>query len=1178
MPPRKKPSRNRSKLRIWIWRVSLLGISIAAALLILVYNVPLEAQWLTEKLRTQVELATHAKLEFESAGFFLGQLKCVVRRPMLLADAEQAAPIVSAERVSIQLNPFALVGLSRKIIGTITIESPSPLEFIYDEHGLQLAPPLRSLLERIQAENQVRTGERVPPIQAVEIRDASVRLIRKETAVIALPSRPRGKEFSPTSVTLSLTNLRVRAADEKRYDGRAEGIVELGHASTPFQMSLSILGSDDLRAELIMPQLAVQNVLIPMPPLRATAEQVSLNLRVLREEQELRCFGGATAQTLYVSLPTRKLQFSDQALDFSWALRLTQSSKEIEIERLNLQSPNAAVELSGRIGLSPLAYDLGVRFERFGGSWAQILAAFASEQHASFDLPPDGLRGQIAFAGTPERIHSLLGTVRVTSATVALDGLRDPLREVGGELSFEPQRVVLRQLAASLKESTIRAEGDFQGDLLTSRSGAVRLNWHLKSSLADLASVARTVPPLRRGLFLDELTLIDGLLESEGDYEQVVDLSDPKLTQPPRLRGNMQCRQVAVSHPRLPAPIREVNGSVTFENETLRINRLQGRLDHNHFDIEGMISGSSGFWENAVATGTATVKLELAELLGYFSRYSQRPLPASNVTGSAEARLRFAIPLTDIPKSSFSVEGTVANAGFSLRNDVVDADIRRANAQLRYQSATGNLEISKVAAEVNGTLLTGDLSADAKQVTIAARSSFDLETLMRISPKIARWYELAGPAQGDVRIQLMSPSAVQATPSNSLRPVASLMELPHRISSAFQDGTFQLKGTVTLGNNEQGATIRHRSMPPARTLPYGLSVPRAELANFRGTGILDGITLLVPEAQPATCDMADTKNCRVSGTITFVPGNLPKIVFRAETDGEAKLDTWLTGWGMEAPRGGPPPQGHRHFELEGTFSANRVTYKGLQAGRGTGVVAYFYTQGEPERRTEFRRVRIEGFGGIMAGEGYIISRKDDPANFPRWGAQVNLEHVQIPPVMRWVFTDPRTVNGTITARISLEGVRADSSRLSGSGSATLYEVEVGRLPFILRLFQFLNLTQMRRGFFEKSVYNSKPNTEFRIKDGVLTCDHVALETEGLLLELHGKYFLQNHSIDSIVRLNIFESTLLGGLPIVDEIARFADRTLGRWIMAFRVSGPAANPSIQPVPLPMVQGILPPRPE
>jgi hypothetical protein len=214
----------------------------------------------------------------------------------------------------------------------------------------------------------------------------------------------------------------------------------------------------------------------------------------------------------------------------------------------------------------------------------------------------------------------------------------------------------------------------------------------------------------------------------------------------------------------------------------------------------------------------------------------------------------------------------------------------------------------------------------------------------------------------------------------------------------------------------------------------------------------------------------------------------------------------------------------------------------------------------------------------MEGEGYIISRRDDPTKLPRWGAKVNLEHVQIPPVMQWVFTAPRTVNGTISAKISLEGVRADSSRLAGGGSATLFDVEVGRLPFILRLFQFLNLTQTRRSFFEKSVYNSKPDTEFRIKDGVLTYDHVALETEGLLLEMHGKYFLQNHNIDSIVRLNIFESTLLGGLPIVDEIARFADRTLGRWIVAFRVSGPAANPSIHPVPLPMVQWILPPRSE
>ena len=79
----------------------------------------------------------------------------------------------------------------------------------------------------------------------------------------------------------------------------------------------------------------------------------------------------------------------------------------------------------------------------------------------------------------------------------------------------------------------------------------------------------------------------------------------------------------------------------------------------------------------------------------------------------------------------------------------------------------------------------------------------------------------------------------------------------------------------------------------------------------------------------------------------------------------------------------------------------------------------------------------------------------------------------------------------------------------------------------------------------------------------------SFQTNGLLLEMNGSYYFDKR-IDAMMRLNFFTS-VLGEIPLLGELADLADRAVGKLLLAFRVSGTASNPRVQPIPFALFQG-------
>jgi hypothetical protein len=336
-----------------------------------------------------------------------------------------------------------------------------------------------------------------------------------------------------------------------------------------------------------------------------------------------------------------------------------------------------------------------------------------------------------------------------------------------------------------------------------------------------------------------------------------------------------------------------------------------------------------------------------------------------------------------------------------------------------------------------------------------------------------------------------------------------------------------------------------------------------------------GRTVRVEEANPAQCEFADTKNCRVYGSLEFRPDALPKLDFHLDVDGQARLDPWITGWGEQLrtvvdgkPLIPPPPEPgapERKFEMTTQITARSTLYKGQSAGRLNATINYTFDRNGP-RVTQFSRVRLEGFGGSLEASGRLISKPWDPANSPLWTADATVTTMRIYPLLTCLFRDPANVDGFITTKLKLDGVGTDMQRLRGSGWADMTDVILSKSPVIRRV------GEITRQSFEGRQFETASSTDFRIGNGAVSTRNLQFQSKGIALDFRGRYYFDRR-IEGMIRLGLLETVASRlPLPVLPELARFVDKVAGKLLLAFRISGPASNPRIEPVPAPLFLGM------
>ncbi len=1164
---RSRHSRARGKrLR---YRLALFGAALLAVLLTLAMSYPIRLsalpRQLDQKLRSELGLA----VAYEDAWFWVLWPRVEIKG-LLLADVsgERSQLVARANRVDISLNPLAMISGWGRVVRHLRVEAPSPLEIALLD-GVVCPPDFVTRVVDRLSSRAVAEQSRGWPFGLLELSDASVIVRQKPSATVALPLRPSTRSVETTLALVQRVDLRIKETAGQRLTVTCHGQITMREAPSWVEVRGTILGTNEFAGELKSPQFTGSWRAGARGTATWNARELRADLRALRREGVWECFGDAIASSIDIVMPQHAVAYRDENVRASLRARLDGTRGVASIEKAALESPYIALELTGVAGWKPdWDYQLNINAERIGAPYLELLNS---------PLPPGfqlvAGEGEVAAslhaAGQREQLTSLVGKLTFSTVTLQTPHFRRPLKELQGELDFEPSRMVIHQLAAKLGNARLNLDGTFTGDYLSSRTGQLVVRWKSVSSARELLDILLAAAP--QATPLRQISDVRGSVETEGELVQNIQ-GLPDQWEPPRVSGKVAVQGLALNHPALPAALTEGHGECAISNSIVNIDRFEGTFAGQRLTLQGALEGKKVFWQDPVLTGTLVADLNITPDAKGLTPAWREQIRALKFSGRFHSEASFSVPLSQPAAATYAGEVHAQEVGCEISTPYFKSVVSNTSAKVRWDGKA--LSLVTYQTKLNGFDLAGDGYVTPGMIRLRLKGSGTLDQIQSALPRLEPYVAMGGPVRGEVTLETKEEMLATDGAKDQLPLVRLVTTLPKRLGRAYEKGNFKGQGTIVAGNETQGARFRHHGMPPARTLPYGLTVPDAQIADIRGTFRIQDNVIQVSSDSPLRCSMADTPNCRLWGTITLRPSEYPQITFSVETEEEARMDTWLTGWGQAlrpVQQTGRPPLGNR-FDLEANLRLARMTYKGEKVEESSGRIIYSYVRNAPPRRVEFRELEIRGFGGVMRGRGVIEAWWQDPDNYPRWQTEVSLDGVRIPPLSRWVFRDPRPVEGRISGRIRLEGVKTDLRRLRGSGTASLSEVEVGHLPFILKLFQVINLTQTR-GLFEKAAYTSREQARFSIADGVLKTSKLDLETEGLLLEVSGLYQLERQEVDLLVRLNLVESSIVGGLPIVGQFAKYLDRGMGKAIVSFRVQGPASQPFVTPVPLPLVQKFL-----
>jgi hypothetical protein len=107
---------------------------------------------------------------------------------------------------------------------------------------------------------------------------------------------------------------------------------------------------------------------------------------------------------------------------------------------------------------------------------------------------------------------------------------------------------------------------------------------------------------------------------------------------------------------------------------------------------------------------------------------------------------------------------------------------------------------------------------------------------------------------------------------------------------------------------------------------------------------------------------------------------------------------------------------------------------------------------------------------------------------------------------------------------------------------------------------------------DQELFDTAQTSDFNIGRGAISSRNLQLKSKGVLLDFRGDYYFSRR-IEGMIRVGYLQ-TVLGEvpLPLVRDLAGFVDKVAGKLLLAFRVSGSASNPRIEPIMLPLFQGM------
>ncbi|MCX7626672.1 MAG: hypothetical protein N2Z21_10765, partial [Candidatus Sumerlaeaceae bacterium] len=434
----------------------------------------------------------NVKLSVENARVCLLPPTIEVQQARLsVAEGGTGAAAFAVAQGELVINPFWwLLGIGNPV-SSLVIDSPSPLKFHLTDDGLSLPEELRPLINHLSS-RPAKTSSGGLGIGRLEIRRVPIAITRPWGANLGLPVRPKKATYETTAVAVQVNTFRLTETGGNRYTVSCAGEIAMPQAPSSFEMRGVLLGTTEFAGELRAPIVRGGWPLGFRGSASAEARELRIDTRVLRQDQRFEVLADATVGALAVVVPQHGVAYQDENLRLGVRSNFSVSESVLKVEELTVKSPKIDLELNGEAEWKRgLRYHATVNAPQIGAPYIELLNA---PMPKGFDLTAaEGtLQASLHVRGSAREFESVVGQVTFSTVTLQTPHFRRPLRELGGELDFEPTRVVLRDVSAKLGSTWLTLNGELLGDYLSSRTATLRMKWQSYAEAKDLVELLRT--------------------------------------------------------------------------------------------------------------------------------------------------------------------------------------------------------------------------------------------------------------------------------------------------------------------------------------------------------------------------------------------------------------------------------------------------------------------------------------------------------------------------------------------------------------------------------------------------------------------------------------------------------------------------------------------------------------
>jgi len=1127
------------------------------------YSHPISSSALHQRVVTRLERISGLDVEYDSATFTVSTGQYRITNLRFTDPATGGAPVLTVGDVYARIHPWQILSDREAMLTEVVLKNPSQLDLLYSEDSIRLGNRSQFLVDSVKNAQPPGTANRGGlPFHDLRIENVDMTLSEAEGILPGLSTPP------PAMVLTG--DLKVSNESDGALAFDFDGNVERPNFAADPGTSTTV--ASGVKAALVMDGEKIKT-------LEAEAKRVSLthvfratpdtalkgeNLKVamdLKQEGSRRSIHGTFGASglAYVS-PENNLELRDSNLAITADFDLDTSQGRTVVRTLDLKSNGANAVLSGSASYKEeTQYDAIIAADSLSKDYRVLIERL---------LPPgwDVQAGNNSFVinmhvtGGGQGISNLDGKVSVRGVHLLTPALPAALKNLHGDIQFKPEDIRFVDMTGEYAGARVALDGTFKGDIWKSREGALQANW---STIIPLADVLK----LHGNQFADNEASIsgEGSIRGNGTWSQQINLMDATKSSVPSVDGEIDFVNVGFKHNALPAPIAGLNGTTRIVGNRLVIDNLSGNMQGNQLDVVGEIIGDKYFWRDPQVSASLQSRLDLNSIGPYLTDAQQAALASYKVSGKAETELLLRGPLSNLA-SGFTGHVNVSDLGFSPNLDFLKGRFSNVNGLVTWDGQVMKLE--NLTGQLEGEALELDGSISADEIKLTVNSSPNLKTVEAILPRLDKYLDMSGQLDCDLTLSFKGGSEKGSSKTLSL---TQMLESARKVADqSVANKTFSFNGNLSF----QDASIRHIAMPPARK-EHGRSIPAGRVTDLNGTVNVVNDTLSVSDSNRLTCSFADTPNCKVGGSITFRQDNFPSMKVRISTGELLKLDTWALGWGKELDKPDTPPMTGKKFDLDAEITAPTVEFRGQQVGRSMAKFSFNMTQDDTPRVTNFREVVLQGDRpgmGRLIGNGTIESFVWNERDFPRWKTSLDVQTMPLETMLAAVFNEPANIRGMITGNLNIRGVGANSRSIRGQGSGRMQNLELGGTAVIRELGQSTGRN------FGGTLFETAQAATFNVGNGALSSRDLALQTNGLQLDMRGDYYFAGDparniapkTIDGVLRLRLFKS-VFGSIPIIGQVADLADEVTNAFLLAFRVTGSASQPRVTPVALPVFQG-------